>query len=125
VVLVEVEDLTILVFHQLAPPELRGRDLRVETLLEVDRRHSPQALVVVERVPRVATRATQLGELAMEVRGHHRRFWAQHISLEAVVEVVHIRAEHQPRQETVVPVVVVVELQMSRVEQLDWVAVTH
>jgi hypothetical protein len=99
--------------------------LKVEIPLEVDRRHSPQALVVVERVPRVATRATQLGELAMEVRGHHLRFWAQRISLEAVVEVAHIRAEHQPRQETVVPVVVVVEPQMSRVEQLDWVAVTH
>jgi hypothetical protein len=125
VVLVVEEVPTILVFHQLAPPELRGRDLQVETPLEVDPGHSPQALVVVELVPRVATRAMPLGEPAMEVREHHHRFWALLISLAVVEEVAHIRADLRPRQETVVPVVVVVEPPMSWVEQLDWVVVAH
>jgi hypothetical protein len=67
----------------------------------------------------------QLGALAMEVPEHHHRFWAQHTSLEVVVEVAHIRADLQPRQETVVQVVVVVEPLMWPVGQLDWVVVAH
>jgi len=114
-----------MVFHQLAPQAPRGRDLLGEIQLAIEPRHSPQALVEVERVPRVATRAMPLVELAMEVPGHRRPFWAQHTSLEAVVEVARMRENHQPRRETVVSVVVVVEPQMSRVEQEDWVAVTH
>jgi hypothetical protein len=74
VVLVAAEDPTILVCHQLVPPELRGRDLQVETPLERDPGPSLQALVVVGLVPKVVTRVMKLGEPGMEVRGHHHRF---------------------------------------------------
>jgi hypothetical protein len=125
VALVEVVALTIPGFLLMAPSGLRDRGLPVETLSEGGPGHLPQVLEVVERVPRVATLVMQLGAPAMAVPEQHHRFWAPHISLEAVVEVAHIRVDLQPRQETVEPVVVEVEPLMLPVEQLDWVVVAH
>ena len=121
----EVEALTIRAFLLLVPSGQRDKGLPAETLLEREVGHLPQVLEVVERVPRVATRVMLLGEPAMEVPERPHRFWAQHTSLEVEVEVAHIMADLQPRQETVEPVVVEAEPQMLSEGQLDWAAVAH